>query len=468
MKIFCLSILVSSLILISTVHRTAGAKTSFGNPTVPSSGGSAGCWIQIIQQPVTQNSICIHSLALHLNQGTNSNPPNAFEIRVYDVNISSNIATLKRQRDITVDVANQDEQVIKLDSCLMAYKGEYVGIANPQGAMRDVVKSGGTPSWKYWNKFEGTSKVIGSTFVADNEFGPGSLGWRIDANYSTTVTTTKAPLVTTTSSRNTIQTTTRSGSSAIEAVVFGNPTVPSSGGSAGCWIQIIQQPVTQNSICIHSLALHLNQGTNSNPPNAFEIRVYDVNISSNIATLKRQRDITVDVANQDEQVIKLDSCLMAYKGEYVGIANPQGAMRDVVKSGGTPSWKYWNKFEGTSKVIGSTFVADNEFGPGSLGWRIDGWSNTNTIPSLITTTQGFDLNSVATTTGTGVGISNLVTTTLITGIVTAINLSPDSIQTTTTTASFSSTLSSTGAKLIYHGGSSYSCLMILFVICLTF
>ena len=163
MKIFCLSILVSSLILISTVHRTAGAKTSFGNPTVPSSGGSAGCWIQIIQQPVTQNSICIHSLALHLNQGTNSNPPNAFEIRVYDVNISSNIATLKRQRDITVDVANQDEQVIKLDSCLMAYKGEYVGIANPQGAMRDVVKSGGTPSWKYWNKFEGTSKFICSS-----------------------------------------------------------------------------------------------------------------------------------------------------------------------------------------------------------------------------------------------------------------------------------------------------------------
>ena len=176
----------SILILTYSLQQSAAANVIFGNPLVPSSGGSAGCWIQVIQQPVTHNEVCIYLLTLHLNQGTQADPPNAFEIRVYEVNQTANVGTLKRQRDVVVDVTNQDQQKARLSSCLMAYKGEYVGIANAQGAMRDTVVSGGSPSWKYWNKFEATSKATGSTITLDSEFGPGSLGWRIDAVNGTT------------------------------------------------------------------------------------------------------------------------------------------------------------------------------------------------------------------------------------------------------------------------------------------
>ena len=61
-------------------------------------------------------------------------------------------------------------------------------------------------------------------------------------------------------------------------------------------------------------------------------------------------------------------------------------MRDTVVSGGSPSWKYWNKFEATSKVIGSTITLDSEFGPGSLGWRIDVVNGTTMPPKETTTT----------------------------------------------------------------------------------
>ena len=208
--------------------------------------------------------------------------------------------------------------------------------------------------------------------------------------------------------------------SAAANVVFGNPLVPSSGGSAGCWIQLIQQPVTQNEVCIYLLTLHLNQGTQADPPNAFEIRVYEVNQTANVGTLKRQRDVVVDVTNQDEQVARLSSCLMAYKGEYVGIANAQGAMRDTVVSGGSPSWKYWNKFEATSKVIGSTITLDSEFGPGSLGWRIDAVNGTTMPPKeTTTTTNAPGVPSIGTTTTTG---GFLITTTFITGVATTVSV----------------------------------------------
>ena len=208
--------------------------------------------------------------------------------------------------------------------------------------------------------------------------------------------------------------------SAAANVVFGNPLVPSSGGSAGCWIQLIQHPVTHNEVCIYLLTLHLNQGTQADPPNAFEIRVYEVNQTANVGTLKRQRDVVVDVTNQDEQVARLSSCLMAYKGEYVGIANAQGAMRDTVVSGGSPSWKYWNKFEATSKVIGSTITLDSEFGPGSLGWRIDAVNGTTMPPKeTTTTTNAPGVPSIGTTTTTG---GFLITTTFITGVATTVSV----------------------------------------------
>ena len=123
------------------MQQSAAANVIFGNP------GSIlwwQCWLldsAHIQQPVTHNEVCIYLLTLHLNQGTQADPPNAFEIRVYEVNQTANVGTLKRQRDVVVDVTNQDEQVARLSSCLMAYKGEYVGIANAQGAMRDTVVS---------------------------------------------------------------------------------------------------------------------------------------------------------------------------------------------------------------------------------------------------------------------------------------------------------------------------------------
>lgn len=249
---------------------------------------------------------------------------------------------------------------------------------------------------------------------------------------------------------------------------FGNPTVPSSGGSAGCWIQIIQQPVTHTKVCIHRLILHLNQGTLGTPPDAFEIRVYEVNTTSNIATLKRQRNISVDVTNQDEQEIKLDYCLMAYKGEYVGIANPQGPMRDVVVSGGSPSWKYWNKFEATSNKIGSTFVANNEFGPGSLGWRIDAMSNTDSI--FLTTTRALSIDTTSAAQiakSTTTSFISLTTTTLVTGVVTAINLSQGTLGVTGSTTTPDVATLSVGNKLFYHSSAItyYLCVLTLFVIC---
>ena len=174
------------LILTYSLQQSAAANVIFGNPLVPSSGGSAGCWIQVIQQPVTHDEVCIYLLTLHLNQGTQADPPNAFEIRVYDVNQTASVGTLKRQRDVVVDVTNQDQQKVRLSTCLMAYKGEYVGIANTQGAMRDTVVTGGSPSWKYWNKFEATSKATGSTITLDSEFGPGEswLAYRCRKRYN--------------------------------------------------------------------------------------------------------------------------------------------------------------------------------------------------------------------------------------------------------------------------------------------
>ena len=207
--------------------------------------------------------------------------------------------------------------------------------------------------------------------------------------------------------------------SAAANVIFGNPLVPSSGGSAGCWIQVIQQPVTHDEVCIYLLTLHLNQGTQADPPNAFEIRVYDVNQTASVGTLKRQRDVVVDVTNQDQQKVRLSTCLMAYKGEYVGIANTQGAMRDTVVTGGSPSWKYWNKFEATSKATGSTITLDSEFGPGSLGWRIDAVNGTTNLPNEITTTTNAPTPNIGTTTTTG---GFLVTTTFITGVATTVSV----------------------------------------------
>ena len=251
-------------------------------------------------------------------------------------------------------------------------------------------------------------------------------------------------------------------------VSFGNPTVPSSGGRAGCWIQIIQQPVTHNKVCIHRLILHLNQGSLDAPPDAFEIRVYEVDTTSNIATLKRQRNISVNVTNQDEQEIKLDYCLMAYKGEYVGIANPQGPMRDVVVSGGSPSWKYWNKFEATSNKIGSTFVANNEFGPGSLGWRIDAMSNTTSIFLTTTGALSIDTTSAAQVAkSTTTSLFHLTTTTLVTGIVTAINLSQGTWVGAESTTTPNVGILSVGNKLFCHSSAItyYLFVLTLFAIC---
>ena len=94
------------------------------------------------------------------------------------------------------------------------------------------------------------------------------------------------------------------------AVTYGPPTVPSTGGPAGCYLQIVQTPVVEDYFCATHVTIHLNYGTQTAPSNVYELRSYSVDESPSTpeATLVNVRNITLDIANQDEQTVALSPC----------------------------------------------------------------------------------------------------------------------------------------------------------------
>ena len=132
---------------------------------IPSSGGPAGCWMQVLQD-ASARSGCIKQLTLRLASGFDASST-SYELRVYESSGAPGTApvdlTMKAKRSLSVNAALAgSEQVVELSQCLYVREGEYVGLASLSGRLGDTVAPNSNSQRAYWNIFQATSTGVGS------------------------------------------------------------------------------------------------------------------------------------------------------------------------------------------------------------------------------------------------------------------------------------------------------------------